>query len=418
MNGGLFGSGILDVAIGLVLVYLVLSIMASALSEIINNMLNSRTVGLEQFIRGLFMRPEVAEKYTIGIRRGIMSMMGRYNPDPHPAERYVDHFYEKTLVAPTLYGDKRPSYVNARDFALAIFDTIFRVPTEAEMKAHLLTTADTPPYDPNADTSAQLDYAGLDIKGWKDAIYKLPANAPLKPVMLSLLNKADNDLEKFRLAFENWFDTSMQRVSGWYKKRTQFIILVIGLVVAAVFNVDTIAIANKLLQNPALRSAVSEQAALEVDRLRQQQAKQGDTAPTTSDQIDTLAAQSLALEQVLASLNIPLGWSVDTLRQFYASPDMTKPKSTGEVLGLILQKLLGIFMTGFAVSQGAPFWFDMLNRLTNLRSGGKVPDEANNPEPAPGAGTGATPATPGSPASPSAPGAAAATSPGPDPAKG
>jgi hypothetical protein len=392
MNGGLFGSGILDVAIGLVLVYLVLSIMASALSEMINSALNSRTQGLELFIRSLFMRPELAEKYVIGAQRAVMRMMGRYEVQANPAERYVDHFYEQTLIAPTAYGDRRPAYITARDFALAIFDTVFRVPTDAEMKVHLLTPGNTPPYDPNTDTSQKLDYAGLDIKAWKDAIYRLPANAPLKPVMLSLLTKADNDIDAFRRSFENWFDSAMERVGGWYKKRTQLIIVVIGLTVAAVFNIDTIAIANKLLQNPALRSAVAEQATLEVDRLRQIQAQQGDTSQDPAVRASNMANQAVALDQILASLNIPIGWSADVLRPYYEAADPNQPRSPLIILGLILQKLLGIFITGFAVSQGAPFWFDMLNRLTNLRSVGKAPQQANNPEP--GAVQPADPASP------------------------
>jgi hypothetical protein len=41
-----------------------------------------------------------------------------------------------------------------------------------------------------------------------------------------------------------------------------------------------------------------------------------------------------------------------------------------------LARLLGWMLTILAISLGAPFWFDMLNKLVNVRSAGKSPDEA------------------------------------------
>jgi hypothetical protein len=37
--------------------------------------------------------------------------------------------------------------------------------------------------------------------------------------------------------------------------------------------------------------------------------------------------------------------------------------------------LIGLLLTTFAVSLGAPFWFDLLNRFVNIRSAGKAPEE-------------------------------------------
>jgi len=38
-----------------------------------------------------------------------------------------------------------------------------------------------------------------------------------------------------------------------------------------------------------------------------------------------------------------------------------------------LGKLLGLLITAAAISQGAPFWFDLLSKVGNLRSSGTVP---------------------------------------------
>lgn len=50
------------------------------------------------------------------------------------------------------------------------------------------------------------------------------------------------------------------------------------------------------------------------------------------------------------------------------SPSVTSPYVTW---GERLRKILGLFVTVLAISLGAPFWFDMLNKLTNIRLTGK-----------------------------------------------
>jgi hypothetical protein len=40
-----------------------------------------------------------------------------------------------------------------------------------------------------------------------------------------------------------------------------------------------------------------------------------------------------------------------------------------------MTKLAGIFITALAAMQGAPFWFDLLKRLVNLRGTGANPAE-------------------------------------------
>src|SRR5258708_18112743 len=102
----------------------------------------------------------------------------------------------------------------------------------------------------------------------KRLVGSLPDSAPLKQVLSSVIVKAaDNplfqgltDVAKVRASLENWYDNSMDRVSGWFKTQTQLILLIIGLGVATFFNVDTIAVANNLLENPALRASIAAQA--------------------------------------------------------------------------------------------------------------------------------------------------------------
>jgi hypothetical protein len=365
MNSGLFGSGILDVAIGLALVYLVLSIMASALSEVVSSIFNLRAQALEQFVRSLFMNPEIAQQQTKGMFRTIAGWMGMWKAQTQPTEPFVTHFYEKTLIAPSLYGKKRPAYIHAREFSLAVFDTIFCVKKSSDNTTY--------------ESTPGADWSETRMQDWRELIAKLPDDAPLKPVLLSILNKSENDAQKLRTLLENWFDRSMDRVSGWYKQRTQIFLLCTGLAISILLNVDTIAIANRLLQNPVLRATVADAAQKYLNNA--QPPTTTPNAPATPDPsaasqtLQNSLKQTQEMTQLLVSLNIPLGWTEDSLADFRSDPG-----NTGRLLGLIFQKLIGLLITGFAISQGAPFWFDLLNRLTNIRGAGTPPkDVADEP---------------------------------------
>lgn len=328
----MFGSGIIDVAIGLVLVYLVLSMMASAANELYSNVAQSRAKNLEQFIRHLFISPQEAKKTDTlfgFIRRHLPNKMTEAEK---VAEGSCDYFYEKTLIAPHTNGHHRPAYINPSDFAQAIMDMVY---PERQEKA--------------------------TFEEWQKAIHLLPDSFPVKQVLTSTLNNTRDDLSKLQVHLETWFNSSMERVSEWYKRQTQVQLIMIGLLVALVLNVDTISIANRLLQNPALRDAISKQAASLA-----QQTPAGSTLP---------ADQSLGtLKQQLDQLNVPLGWPDQN------PPDVYKLAPLN-VLAWWVQKLIGIAVTAFAVSQGAPFWFDLLNRFSNVRSTGKPPETSDTPPP-------------------------------------
>jgi hypothetical protein len=168
----------------------------------------------------------------------------------------------------------------------------------------------------------------------------------------------EDTIKEFRSSLEKWFDDSMQRVTGWYKRKTQVIILCLALPICFCLNVDTIGIANSLYSDPALRESVVAAAEATV----QQAVTNNSTLPTYAE-----------LSDKVTGLNIHLGWTTE-------QGDRNKKPDTGWGW---LTKIFGILITVFAVSLGAPFWFDLLNKLVNLRAAGKTPKKTEE-----------TPATP------------------------
>jgi hypothetical protein len=372
-------SALLDVAIGLILLYLILSILASALNEILSNLFQWRSAFLVNFLERLLEDPELIRTFfqdtplALHLELPSPATTGGTTPAtmPQRVRAGVMGFRNRLALLREM-----PSYIKAEDFAQSIFDM---------MRALR-----------NAQTGEQ-SARGLSLEEWKGVVNnaKMPAN--LRNVLTSVLDKAQDDisttsseLDKVRKNLEDWYDRSMDRVSGWYKRRTQFALFFIGLALSVIFNLDTISIANRLLQNPALREAIAAQAQAEAQHLSASapnfvltptavltpQPGATPVAPTPAAVASVqpgsveVVRQNISivhdLQDELNQLNIPLGWP---------DPNMPDP-GQGVQLMWWVTKALGLFITTLAVYQGAPFWFDLLNRITNLRSAGKPPERA------------------------------------------
>ncbi|MBV8122902.1 MAG: hypothetical protein JO370_02335, partial [Paucibacter sp.] len=163
--------------------------------------------------------------------------------------------------------------------------------------------------------------------------------------------KESSDLAHFRANLEGWFDRVMDRASGWYKRRIANVVLVLSALVVAGANIDSIAICQALYGDPQLRAAMLAQAA--------QSLKEG--APSAPPQdADVRLGQYQADLEKLRSGGLPLGWQ-----------SVTRPK--GDNLAWYASKVAGLLITILAASLGAPFWFDMLSKVANIRGAGPKP---------------------------------------------
>jgi hypothetical protein len=184
----------------------------------------------------------------------------------------------------------------------------------------------------------------------RDAIKNIK-NPEVEKALRTLVDAAGNDVTKARENIEGWFNSAMERVTGWYKRRTQWIILALGLAVAIAVNADTIAIARSLSYDAAMRQSLVAAA--------QEYAK----APQTPGTAATPQERLNKNQEEIQKLGLPIGWEgVD---------EKSMPKSRE---GWLL-KILGWLLTAMAISLGAPFWFDLLNKFMTARSTLKPPKE-------------------------------------------
>jgi hypothetical protein len=206
----------------------------------------------------------------------------------------------------------------------------------------------------------------------RDAVQVLP-ESHMRTVVLDFIEKGQASLEDIRKSVENWYDNAMDRVSDVYKRRIQYWLLVIAACITLVIGADTLRIANTLSTNSALRSLLTAEAAKATNISGSQVpaiAVPGATT-TMTPTITTAISETGVLVNELGKFTQVLGY--DDIKGTWSSDWW----SNSDFWRQALWKCLGLLITIFAVSLGAPFWFDLLNKFVNLRASGPPPRKAN-----------------------------------------
>lgn len=387
------GSAVLETAIGLMFVFATVSLVCSGIVEGLGNTLNKRGEYLLRGLRELLDIPpatpaQQGSQGTPGVagRGGLLrrhelrhqlqrlskigellrARMAEAEPtEVMPAAPLADLVLSHPIVA-AMHRPTRPgwvgrsigglrrrrtgmnlaSYLSAQTFAQALIDLLV----------------------PGGGAKATVAQIVTQVE-------KLDPKVPARDALLALLRDTSDSPQRFRLSLERWYDEHMARVSGWYKRWAQWHLLVVGAVLAAVMNVDSLRLGQSFYSDAPVRSAVVAQAV----------SAQGCPSPASGAREDCLARQ----REVLRDLSLPIGWDLgaaatdcrarDNGRECGVRADRWASflwqEATGVGAGTMLLKLIGWLVTALAVSFGAPFWFDALGRLGSLRTAGRRPGE-------------------------------------------
>lgn len=320
----------LDVLIGLFFLYFVLSVVCSSVNEVIAQIANLRARDLEH---------------------GIRNLLADENQN---VDEKVDTFFANwridALVKPGWLRKKRkPSYLPSRAFALAFLDTV-APPAEGVARTDLLRRA-------------------------RDQVATLPAGR-VKSLLEEAIAESRGSIDRLRTELERSFNEVMDRASGWYKRRVQYILLGIAIVVAFAINADSFAIAQRLWKDDALRTGLAAQA---------QTVDSSDDCRPSDQRTDTNPVDRVtSCYDRAKTLGLPLGWTKATtppgsLFEFWATPEGHAAWEFWEWNWFKTwgAKFLGLLVTAFALSLGAPFWFDLLGKVARLRATGprEVPSD-------------------------------------------
>lgn len=293
------GLEMLDAFIGLVGIYLTLSLLVTAIGEGISQAAGMRGRNLRQVFTGLIGKARTTAFYT------------------HPRIRQLMQFDTPGNVLRKLWlrlGFGLPSYIPA--------DIATDVLLEQQLGAPL----------------SQLSQSPLEIQ---TRLEQLPASAT-RSSLLHFWQQAHADPQQFQLLVQDWFNDRCDRAVGWFKRKLGILQLVIGLIVAVGMNVDSIALYQKLFSDPIAR----QQAVLLAENL----AANPQLATELCREDKTQCMDTLTLKQQLTQ-TAPLLGHQDDWPWPWQAPGVW----------------FGYLLTGFALSLGAPFWFDILQKLMAVK---------------------------------------------------
>ena len=351
------GLNSLDIAIGLIFVFLVLGLIVTAINEWIAQAMALRSKTLKEGIQQLLSdnSGDLADKLY-----------------EHPLIKSLAHQgrFDRLVRRPAA-----PSYISGRLFSAALLDVVAGTGTGGQTR-----------------TVAEV----------RAALANLP-DSPAKEHLLAVLNAVDDQTVPARQAIETWFDDAMDRVSGQYKRRIQIVTIVLAFLITFLVNADSFALTDHLVRNPATLAAIVALAQQTADdpvlatavagqpggsAANASTGEGGDTSQVEGiaspvaetanldggagnaedvpegvrdDGSPLTAAEEMHIARLVAqtrTLQLPLGWA--------RAPD--DPGEWGA-------KVLGLVLTAAAVSLGAPFWFDMLSKVVRIRTTGPSPEE-------------------------------------------
>ena len=254
----MFSNIALDVFIGLIFVFLLYSFMATILQEIIATRFAFRAKVLEKAIIRM-LDDGKTKKYIPYLDRidGILHIFNLKNlmKGKKVAPWFYAHPLIKYLAEDNWYS--KPAYVRSGNFSKVIIDLLKGIDKPASESLQAIHNSimngtihkieiehpdKTNPAIKVLDDVTNLNEEGTIAMDQSTAIF-----------LKSLWEDSGADVAVFQIKLEQWFDDTMERAQGWFKRYTRIVLFFIGFGLAYFGNVDTIAIKRILTNNKPAR---------------------------------------------------------------------------------------------------------------------------------------------------------------------
>ena len=387
---------ILDVGLGLVVVFLLLASICSILVEIVANWKKWRHDTLKTTVNALLKGHEerigTSPPPAAGRPEGQAKLAAQKNPQ---GEGMEDLFWAHPEIEPLRAADSEsPGYLDAKRFANVVLDIA---------------------------TGKGADGVIPDSRAAFNRAFEKYASPKLRERLSSLLRSLPADTLAVRAevtaALAGWYGEAMARTTGGYKRKVQKWLFWCGLAVALILNCDALRISYVLFRDPGLRSSMVDYAksiSVPAAVTTNLPALEGTNQPTANNSLaSTASTNGTAIAELQSSLKtqikelqklermgFPIGWVAPFRENFLPLHAQDEHVSKRWMAAAVILKIVGLFATAFAVCLGAPFWFDILNKLLKLRTMGaktgadSAGDSNATATPSPNSSAGATASAP------------------------
>jgi hypothetical protein len=292
-------NAILDMTIGLVTMYLALSLACTSINEFIASWFSLRATNLRAALDNIINDPTFRQTFN---NHGLIAGTRQ-----------------------SAQGD--PSYISGSTFGLAVIDSL----------------------TPSGQVST--------LASVQDAAQALPPSN-IRDIVVANIATAGGSIDKLREGLGKSFDRAMDRVSGVYKRQIKWISLAVGVALAMALNADSITMA-KALWTDKPRAQMLDVAKEALSKGRDDKSILANGAMSPEDIAKNYGDVISKVEKAASELRpLPIGWNFEADRPGFWEGAL---------------KLLGLVLTGAALMFGAPFWFDVLSKIMNLRFTGDKP---------------------------------------------
>lgn len=189
----------------------------------------------------------------------------------------------------------------------------------------------------------------------------------------SQVQEVSHEIDHLRQEIEAWFDRSMDRASGVYKRNAKGFALILGFVLAVATNSDTFHIFSRFSNDEKLRQIVVQNASAISQK-------------NNSSDPNYLSAVKSDADKALKEISLPIGWNPAIVKEQLCSETGNSDWSSAYkcrsernlfwTVGSAVTMLIGWLVSGIAIAMGAPFWFDILSKVVNVRNTGKPPESS------------------------------------------
>ncbi|MCO6427820.1 hypothetical protein [Nitrosomonas communis] len=319
----------IDVAIGLTLIYLGVSLFVTIINEYIAQMLNLRGRQLRAALNKLIDNDAI--KQTL-LKNPALEPF--FTEQPKKKGFYIIFDELKRLLITFFPTNRLPSYVDPNILGRMLIGS-------------LLSAGNT--HNAVNQISATID--------------KLSTDSALTIQLQAIVRTSGSTIENFSTAISDWLDRSLTMMSESYKRNLQIISFGVGLAIAVTLNINTITLTQHLYRDKETRDATTSLAIQIAEQTNKASFEQCINLPRDKLMSDNACAPFKGLVDAIQTRNstlglLPIGW----------------PEGVLKLLSATLTDWLGWFMTALAVSLGAPFWFDLLNKVVSVRHGIRKPE--------------------------------------------
>lgn len=404
----MFNTAILELVIGLMFIFSLMAILVTQINTLITNALNLRAINLKESLQELvgdkilqaeilvhplikLVDPAEVEMVSLSVNEEMADIILKApltRVADIPSETFVEAL--SSILTVRAYGplERAVRSMDESEYKrriLALLGDLQANPSDERLAALrqviTSTTAGSANPAPVLEAFSALQASFNEVRTRNAELMPLLIGIsriqtpPFREALQIILYSPQNFAEA-TTKLQKWFNDGMLRSSTMFREKLQKLSLIVACILVVLMNVDTLSITNELWNDQELRANIAAIARANTGT---------ETSPVSAGDLinDAMVAQMTA--QRLIALNVPLGWNY-----FPLTPDMTKDAATLGLpdpyennnnlwniwpggnnpswVTLLLAKLVGLAASAIAAAQGAPFWFDLLQKITGRSS--------------------------------------------------